>query len=183
MAAAWPQGLKTEFDMASCKRIQDNVNTFARGSRHEPVMPIETVGIECGAYAQRQQLLALALAAGRRVDLGPYMLGQGDGGLPDAAHRGVDQHSLPLHQTRRMDERIVCGDVDRQRGGGLFHAEAVGFGEDEGLVDCHAIGNAAACDKGHRIPDTAVPHFGSDPANDPAGLHADLLSQCRALVG
>ena len=183
MPAARPQGLKAEFDMASRKRIQDNVDTFSPSGRHQSVMPVEAVGIECGAHAQRQKSLALALAAGSRVDFGPYMLGQRDGGLPDTAHCRVDQHSLPLHQTRRVDERIVRGHVDGQRGGGLFHAEAVGFGEDEGLVHCHAIGNAAARDKGHLVAHAAMPHFRSDPTNDSAGLHADVVTQCRAFVG
>ena len=183
MPAARTQGPEAELDVAPGERVQHHVDAFAPGRRHQPVVPVEAVRIERGPYPQLQQPFPPGLAAGGGVDLRSRMPGQSDGRLPDAAHGGVDQNALTAAQSGQVHERVVRGDVDRQRRCGLLHAQAFGPREHEVLVHQDAVGDAPALQEGHLVADPAMAHVRPDAAHHATGLHADLVTQRRALVG
>ena len=95
-----PPGRSARRQSSMCrpaKRVQHDVHSLAPGRRHQVVVPVVAVRIEGAPHPHRQELLTLACAAGRRVDLGAHVPGEGDRGLPDPAHRGVYQDPLALH--------------------------------------------------------------------------------------
>ena len=181
-----PSGLErfqAKREVVAGERIQDHLDAFAAGRLHHPVVPIETVGIECRAHTEREQLFALALASRRGVNLGARVFGQGDRGLADASHGRVDQHPLARAQAGEMHEGVVRRDVDRKRRSGLFQAQGLGFPEHQVVPDHHAVGDTAALREGHLVTDTAGADRAPHAAHDPARFHPHRTTQGRAFIG
>jgi len=132
--AARAERTQTKFDMPPGQGVQHDVHTLAARRRHQVVVPGVAVRIERPSRAHRQELLTLVGVAGRRIDLGANVPGERDRGLPDAPHGGVDQDALAFPEPGQVDQGVIGGNVDRQGGRGLLHAEARGLGEEEVLL-------------------------------------------------
>ena len=164
-------------DMTSRQGVQHDIHALSVGRRHQFVVPVETVRIKGCPHTKRPQLRALFLGSGSGVDLRPHMLGQSDGGLPHSPHCRMDQDPRPLSQTGQMDQRVVRGDIDRQRCCGLVHVDGVGLAEYAVLAGHHPIGDAAPLNEGHPVSDAVILDCRPDTTDDPAPFHADLVPQ------
>ena len=92
------------------------------------------------SIAERAEVVALGLAAGRGDDLGPGPPAQLDRGQADAARRGVDEHRLAAAHPPELAQRVVRGEqatgnaaaapASRRRGRGATNAA--------GSVTCEA---------------------------------------------
>ena len=181
--AGGTESLEAERDMMAGERIQDDVDPLPLRVLHQLVVPGVTVRVVGAPHTHLEEPLPLALVSRGRVDLRADVPGECDRGLPDAAHRRMDEDPLALPQAGEMDERVVGGDVDGERGRRLFHAQARGLHEGEVFVHDDAVGDAAARGERHLVADPEALHPGAGTPDHAARLDPDLAPERRAFVG
>ena len=133
-----------EFSTTSTPRPPEEWRNFSANSRSRDDARCVVV------QSQAAQDGPLGRARGG-VDLGADVLGQLNGGHPDAACRGVDEDPLPLLEIRHAEERVVGGEEGARHGRRLGVAPPVGDGHEHAVIRHGHAAEGAGEDAGHPV--------------------------------
>ena len=164
------------------KGVQHDVHTAA-AQRVEELLGEVQIARRCQVrlvHSQAAQYGPLGRARGG-VDLGADVLGQLNGGHPDAACRGVDEDPLALLEIRHVEEPVVGGEEGARHGRRLGVAPPVGDGHEHAVVRHGRTAEGAGEDAGHPVTGRQTRHVVRHLQHDSGALAAEPCVDGRSV--
>ncbi len=144
--------------------IEDNINTCSVGESFNLGGKVEGAGVHDVTDAEGFQQLPFGGRCGGE-DFGSDVLGNLNGGLPDASGGSVNQNAIAGFNLADDVQRIVGGEKGSRNGGGGFNVEMIRNWDHQVGIDGDIVAKAGRGDRHHGLADVQVLHvlpYGDD---------------------